>query len=100
MRQSTWSPDPTVPYFPGPWERVTYTENGAIVGFEDGVIPIGGRQIDWDYDDIVISLTNIGATRPSIPPIPVIPEPETYAMLLAGLGVVGAVARRRKVKVN
>jgi len=29
-----------------------------------------------------------------------IPEPETYAMLLAGLGIVGAVARRRKVNVN
>ena len=30
----------------------------------------------------------------------VIPEPETYAMLLAGLGVVGMVARRRKMAVN
>ena len=27
-----------------------------------------------------------------------VPEPETYAMLLAGLGIVGAVARRRNVK--
>lgn len=27
-----------------------------------------------------------------------VPEPETYAMLLAGLGVIGAVARRRKTK--
>jgi hypothetical protein len=26
----------------------------------------------------------------------VVPEPETYAMLLAGLGIVGAIARRRK----
>ena len=26
-----------------------------------------------------------------------VPEPETYAMLLAGLGLIGAVARRRKV---
>ena len=26
-----------------------------------------------------------------------VPEPETYAMLLAGLGVIGAVARRRKL---
>jgi hypothetical protein len=25
-----------------------------------------------------------------------VPEPETYAMLLAGLGVIGAIARRRK----
>lgn len=28
---------------------------------------------------------------------PPVPEPETYAMLLAGLGVIGAIARRRKV---
>ncbi len=27
-----------------------------------------------------------------------VPEPETYAMLLAGLGLVGAVSRRRKTK--
>jgi len=25
-----------------------------------------------------------------------VPEPETYAMLLAGLGLVGAIARRRR----
>lgn len=29
-----------------------------------------------------------------------IPEPETYAMLLAGLGLLGVVARRRKQKLN
>jgi hypothetical protein len=28
--------------------------------------------------------------------ISVVPEPETYAMLLAGLGVVGAMSRRKK----
>lgn len=27
-----------------------------------------------------------------------VPEPETYAMLLAGLGIIGAVARRRKLQ--
>jgi len=29
-------------------------------------------------------------------PVSPVPEPETYAMLLAGLGVMGAIARRRK----
>jgi hypothetical protein len=33
------------------------------------------------------------------PPIPTaVPEPETYAMMLAGLGLMGAVVRRRKNK--
>ena len=27
-----------------------------------------------------------------------VPEPETYAMLLAGLGLIGTVVKRRKVK--
>jgi hypothetical protein len=31
-------------------------------------------------------------------PTPAVPEPEAYAMLLAGLGVVGAIARRRNAK--
>lgn len=32
----------------------------------------------------------------SVPEIPAVPEPETYAMLLAGLGLIGISARRRK----
>lgn len=36
-------------------------------------------------------------SAPSVNISPV-PEPETYAMFLAGLGVIGAVARRRSVK--
>jgi len=27
-----------------------------------------------------------------------VPEPETYAMMLAGLGLIGTIARRRKVR--
>jgi hypothetical protein len=27
-----------------------------------------------------------------------VPEPETYAMLLAGLGLIGAITKRRKAK--
>ncbi|HCX81213.1 MAG TPA: hypothetical protein DHV01_06365 [Rhodoferax sp.] len=29
-----------------------------------------------------------------------VPEPETYSMLLAGLGLIGTVARRRSAKAN
>jgi hypothetical protein len=35
-----------------------------------------------------------GHNAPVIPPAPV-PEPETFAMLLAGLGLIGAIVRRR-----
>jgi hypothetical protein len=31
--------------------------------------------------------------------IAAVPEPETFAMLLAGLGVMGALARRRRMSV-
>jgi hypothetical protein len=37
---------------------------------------------DGDYDDMVVSISAV-------------PEPETYAMLLAGLGLIGTIARRR-----
>jgi hypothetical protein len=37
----------------------------------------------------IIALTNL-------PTVPAVPEPETYAMLLAGLGMMGMIARRRQ----
>jgi hypothetical protein len=33
------------------------------------------------------------------PPTPPVPEPETYAMMMAGLGMIGAITRRRKLTV-
>ena len=50
-----------------------------IIGFNDGL------RVDADYDDMVIGLK-----------VTAIPEPETYALLLAGLGAVGFIARRRQ----
>ncbi|OIR03162.1 PEP-CTERM motif protein [mine drainage metagenome] len=49
---------------------------------------------DRDFNDMVIGV-NINC-----PPVPVspVPEPKTYAMLLAGLGLVGFTALRRKHK--
>jgi hypothetical protein len=38
----------------------------------------------------------IFATPMIRPPVTAVPEAETYALVLAGLGVLGVVARRRK----
>jgi hypothetical protein len=52
-----------------------------VIGYNDSA----GSATLGDWDDFVIGV--------NIAPIP---EPETYAMLLAGLGLMGFVARRRK----
>jgi hypothetical protein len=52
---------------------------GLFVGFED--MAFGG---DKDFDDILVLFMNISA----------VPEPETYAMLLLGLGLIGVFSRR------
>jgi len=64
-------------------ESSRYTFMAVASGFK------GTGNTSWGGYDIKISFN----TSP-------VPEPETYAMLLAGLGVVGMVARRRKLKVN
>ena len=46
--------------------------------------PVAGG--DHDYNDLVVGVNLVAA----------VPEPETYAMFLAGLGLMGAVARRRR----
>jgi hypothetical protein len=53
-----------------------------ILGFNDGM------RVDSDYDDIVIGLK-----------VAAIPEPEAYALMLAGLAAVGFVSRRRSRRV-
>ena len=46
---------------------------------------------DSGYNDWNVGIDNINFDQ-----VAVVPEPETYAMLLAGLGLVGFMARRRK----
>jgi len=59
-----------------------YTDSGHfdfVLGFNDGA------KVDADYDDLVVGIK-----------VSVVPEPETYALMLAGLGIMGFVARRRR----
>jgi hypothetical protein len=61
---------------------VPYTKGGLydlVIGFNDSL------QVDGDYDDFVIGLRVTG-----------VPEPETYALMLAGLVAVGFIVRRRR----
>jgi hypothetical protein len=64
-----------------------YYQGKTLVGFED----LDASVSDWDYDDLVFLVSNVSNT-------PSVPEPETYAMMLAGIGLLGAVARRRRAR--
>ncbi|MCL1824872.1 MAG: FxDxF family PEP-CTERM protein [Betaproteobacteria bacterium] len=69
--------------------------------------PSGRFALDWADYTLVVSGTTTGylggmytLSLSAAPALPAVPEPAEYAMLLAGLGLVGMVVRRRKINVN
>ncbi len=80
----------------GHWAGGTLVASGnSLVGREgNGVIKFTGT-----FTDITFTTPNYewyyGATI-GVAAVGAVPEPGTYAMLLAGLGLMGAIARRRK----
>ena len=49
------------------------------------------------FGSILLRVTSSVSSAPQLPPsIPAVPEPESYAMLLAGLGLMGFMIRRSK----
>lgn len=74
--------------------RMTYTE------YDASGKSMGTTKADYDVKGTksaaaLLTVFELGMSGPSIIPIP---EPEAYALLLAGLGLLGFAARRRKQK--
>ena len=85
------------------WSGTTSTNTpGGAYAFE---FASGGTTSDW-YDPSLHPFYNYITTVQSYRALAVhegninspVPEPETYAMMLAGLGLIGVIARRRRVK--
>lgn len=80
--------DPTTSVTPGATLILSSSEVPRGPNAEIILGPIGGIALVPGGD---ISLVNMGSTTLSAP----IPEPKTYLMLLAGLGLIGFVVRKR-----
>lgn len=90
----------------GGYDRLTQLPGDVLQGYEGaGTIKFNGtyNTFSWTVPDpeywhgFTFGIRTTERLEPT-PPVAAVPEPETYAMLMAGLGVLGAVARRRKRK--
>lgn len=85
----------------GFWGSGTPILNGSGTGFFGSGEVHGVIRLPGSYDSITFTHTseNWHGFTVGVAGIAPIPEPETYAMLLAGLGLLGFIARRRKENV-
>lgn len=68
-----------------PWATISLTFTPSVSGSYDLTFHnAGGDNVGAVLDNVNVSVAAA------------VPEPETYAMLMAGLGILGAVVRRRK----
>jgi hypothetical protein len=73
---------------------------GAHSEYEDPVSPVAIASAVSPYSltiGVAVNRTAAGTSTGDLNlQVSAIPEPETYALMLAGLGLLGAVAKRRK----
>ena len=85
-------------------DRFTFTVDEALGVNVDAIVGSVSRSADvglditglWIYDGNVVS--GEGASFGGAIMLAPVPEPETYGMMLGGLGILGFLARRRQAK--
>lgn len=73
-------------------DPLNFTVANATISQFASLSSSGSPTAYFAADVLLVSGANVGATGA----VAAVPEPESYAMLLAGLGVMGAIVRRRK----
>ena len=78
----------------------TFKVDDIQQGYVNGLLALGGATTTLALEASISGVSggaetfliyNLGA-----PPVPAVPEPGTYALMLAGLGVMGFLAKRRR----
>lgn len=91
----------------GPSQTLANTGLGFVLNNPGpGGLPGADQHVSYTWNNLVAGhytlafATNFGALKVDDVQVAVtaVPEPETYAMMLAGLGLMASVARRRKTK--
>lgn len=83
-------------YSDGSYNGIVFWHSDNLPFLNNPGLPNGNWQYTQTWTNTSNSSDAITFTRPFT--VAAIPEPETYAMMLAGLGLMGFVARRRKQK--
>ena len=82
--------------FHGALDLINFTAQDQAWSLQSGLTPLAAGNYFLQIDGYVASPT--GGSYSGILAVTPVPEPETYGMLLAGLGVLGFLARRRKLQ--
>ena len=93
--QSDLVPQQTVTFTDGSSQSINFPTSigggGAFIGFTDLGKSISSISINVTNDIVAIDDVKFGTMTAAVP------EPSTYALMLAGLGIMGFLARRKKV---